>query len=497
MTKNKNSFCTNCGKELTEDSKFCQFCGEKVEQIEEKESKKIQEHTEETSIEVEKIEKPKRARRKSKDDLDDNISKTIVDEDKIETEVNESIKKEPLNIIIDEDMTIPEENKPVEVIINEEPKENSIKDSDEVNQLRKEKFEKSKKYIYPVIAVVVTFVICLIAFACFYQYYLKNLVIETTKREVTVTDTGISEAVEKVYDSVVVVESYSKNRLYATGTGFVYKTDDKVGYILTNNHVIEGADEVKVVFTNNKRVSVDVVGSDSYSDVALLGVDKDKVISVAEIGSSEDLKLGDTTFAVGSPLDSSTYAWTVTRGVISGKNRTVAVSSSNSNVATQVMQVLQTDTAINSGNSGGPLCNSNGQVIGITNMKLASSQVEGMGFAIPIETATKYAEKFIKGEEITYPYVGVTVADAQPTYRNPDASGVSVQAVENGSPAARGGLQKGDKILKINDVEVENSSFFKFELYKYDIGDKIEITVERDGKEKVLTITLGSKGMNA
>lgn len=494
MTKNKNSFCTNCGKKLVADSKFCQFCGEKVEQIEKEE---IVEEQKEAHIEVEKVEKPKRTKRKSADTLEDKTSEIAVGEDKIEAKVKESIEKAPLNIVINEEKPAVEENKPVEVIINEEPKENSIKTNDEVRQLRKEKFEKSKKYIYPVIAVVVTFVICLTAFACFYQYYLKNLVIETTKREVTVTDTGISEAVEKVYDSVVVVESYSKNRLYATGTGFVYKTDDKVGYILTNNHVIEGSDEVKVVFTNNKRVSVDVVGSDSYSDVALLGVDKDKVISVAEIGSSEELKLGDTTFAVGSPLDSSTYAWTVTRGVISGKNRTVAVSSSNSNIATQVMQVLQTDTAINSGNSGGPLCNSNGQVIGITNMKLASSQVEGMGFAIPIETATKYAEKFIKGEEITYPYIGVTVADAQPTYRNPDASGVYVQAVENGSPADKGGLKKGDKILKINDVEVENSSFFKFELYKYDIGDKIEITVERDGKEKTLNITLGSKGMNA
>lgn len=449
--KKSNIVCSHCEKEIPSESIFCQFCGEKV--VKEVES----ETTEPEKIEAEKIEVEKISKKK---------------EEKAET---------------------------VEIIINEEKKEEpkEINEDKEVErQAKKEKFEKSKKYIYPIIAVVVTFILCLGAFTCFYQYYLKNLVIETTKREVTVTDTGISEAVEKVYDSVVVVESYSKNRLYATGTGFVYKTDGDDAYILTNNHVIDGADEVKVVFTNNKREKVEIVGSDEYSDVALLGIDKDKIISVAEIGNSEDLKLGDTTFAVGSPLDSSTYAWTVTRGVISGKNRTVAVSASNSNVATQVMQVLQTDTAINSGNSGGPLCNSNGEVIGITNMKLASSSVEGMGFAIPIETAVRYAEKFIKGEEITYPYIGVTVADAQPTYRNPDASGVYVQAVESGSPAAKGGLQKGDKIIKVNGVEVENSSFFKFELYKHDIGDKVEITIERDGKEKTLTVTLGSKGMN-
>lgn len=463
-TKKSNIICSHCEKEIPSESIFCQYCGEKI----------VKEENKSAKTETEKIEKV----------AEPIIEEEVIAKDNIEKVTNSTEDK----------------NQNVEIIINEEKKEES-KETNSNNEIIvpivNNKFEKSKKYIYPIIAVVVTFILCLGAFTCFYQYYLKNLVIETTKREVTVIDTGISEAVEKVYDAVVVVESYSKNKLYATGTGFVYKTDDKDAYILTNNHVIEGADEVRVVFTNNKREKVDVVGSDQYSDVALLGIDKEKIISVAEIGNSENLKLGDTTFAVGSPLDSSTYAWTVTRGVISGKNRTVAVSASNSNVATQVMQVLQTDTAINSGNSGGPLCNSNGEVIGITNMKLASSQVEGMGFAIPIETAVKYAEKFIKGEEITYPYIGVTVADAQPTYRDPDASGVYVQAVESGSPASKGGLQKGDKILKINDVEIENSSFFKFELYKHDIGDKVEITVERDGNKRVLTITLGSKGMNA
>ncbi len=451
--KEEKIICSNCGEEISASSKFCQNCGTKVEV-------KVEENkTEVENVEVEKVSK------KKKEEIiletpKDNTAEVSVVYHKEESGIDEKLAKK-----------------------------------EEKRLVRQEKFEKSKKFVYPVIAVVITFILCLGAFTCFYQYYLKNLVIETTKREVTVTDTGISEAVEKVYDSVVVVESYVRNKLYSTGTGFVYKTDGDDAYILTNNHVIDGADEVRVVFTNNKREEVEVVGSDEYSDVALLGIGKDKIISVAEIGSSEDLKLGDTTFAVGSPLDSSTYAWTVTRGVISGKNRTVAISSSGSSVASQVMQVLQTDTAINSGNSGGPLCNSNGQVIGITNMKLASSSVEGMGFAIPIETAVKYAEKFIKGEQITYPYIGVTVGDAVPTYRDPDASGVYVQAVEKGSPAAKGGLEKGDKILKVNDVEVENSSFFKFELYKYDIGDKIDITIERDGKEKTLTITLGSKGM--
>lgn len=387
-----------------------------------------------------------------------------------------------------------EENIPKEV--EEKQKEEiQVKSDKEVTKSSQSKIEKYKKYIYPAIATIITFIICLGAFTCFYQYYLKNLVIETTKREVTISDTGISESVEKVYDSVVVVESYVRGELYATGTGFVYKKDDDNGYILTNSHVIENADKVKVVFTNNEREEVEIVGSDAYSDVAVLAVDKKKALKVAETGSSEILKVGDTAFTVGAPLDSKTYAWTVTRGVISGKNRAVSVTGSN-RYQTYIMEVLQTDAAINSGNSGGPLCNSNGEVIGITNMKLASSSIEGMGFAIPIETAIKYAEKFITGENIRYPYIGVSIYDAMPTYQNPTASGVYIESVEKNSPADKAGLKKKDKIIKVNETEIPNSSFFKYELYKYNIGDKINITVERDGKEKTLTVKLGSNSTN-
>ncbi len=454
MKKEKDIICSKCNSKIPSDSKFCFVCGEKVDKQEE--------------VVVETV--PHRGR-----------PKKIVDVDSV-SKNDEIIKKEE-----------------VKEEIKEQPKvDNNVPPVNNIGSTNKSSFESKKKYIYPVIAVVVTFVLCFGAFTCFYEYYLKHLVIETTKREVTVTDTGISEAVEKVYDSVVVVESYVKNQLYATGTGFVYKVDGDKGFILTNNHVIENADEIKVVFTNNEREKVDLVGNDSYSDVALLAVDKEEVISVAEIGSSEDLKIGDTAFAVGAPLDSSIYAWTTTRGIISGKNRNVEVTTATNGFYSNsyVMEVLQTDAAINNGNSGGPLCNSNGQVIGITNMKLASDKIEGMGFAIPIETATKIAERFIKGESISYPYIGVTVADAKATYMNPTASGVYVQEVEKGSPADKGGLKKGDKILKVNDVEVENSSFFKFQLYKHDVGEKVRITVLRDGNEKVLDVTLGSKGMN-
>ena len=335
----------------------------------------------------------------------------------------------------------------------------------------------------------VTFLICLCLFGAFFEFYLKNLKVETIKtvKDVTVTDTGIADAVEKVYDSVVTVKNYSRGQLYSTGSGFVFKTDDKFGYILTNYHVISGGSEVSVVFTNNKEEKVTVVGYDEYSDIAVLSIDKSNILATAQLGSSESLRIGDTTFAVGTPVDSSVYSWSVTRGILSGKNRMVQVDN-------YVMSVLQTDTAINSGNSGGPLCNANGEVIGITNMKLASSQIEGMGFAIPIDDAVKNAESIISGKKINRPYLGVSIYDNNNYFSND--TGVYVESVEHGGAADKAGIKKGDKIIKIEDTEITNTSYFRYQLYKYNIGDKIKITVERDGKEKTFTVTLTSNSVN-
>lgn len=340
-----------------------------------------------------------------------------------------------------------------------------------------------------IVYVILTFCVCLCLFGGFYELYLKHLVVETTKtiKDVTVTDTGIADAVEKVYDSVVTVKNYVRNQLYSTGSGFVFKTDDKYGYILTNYHVINGGNEVSVVFTNNKEEKVTVVGYDEYSDIAVLAVDKSLVLSTAQIGSSNDMRIGDTTFAVGTPVDSSVYSWSVTRGILSGKNRMVQVDN-------YVMSVLQTDTAINSGNSGGPLCNANGEVIGITNMKLASSQIEGMGFAIPIDDAVKNTESLISGKKINRPYLGVSIYDNNNYFSND--TGVYVESVEHGGAADKAGIKKGDKIIKIEDTEITNTSYFRYQLYKYNIGDKIKITVERDGKEKTFTVTLTSNSVN-
>lgn len=373
--------------------------------------------------------------------------------------------------------------------IKDKKKNVNVNEADyvETNSKQEKRNIKSIKSTNGIVYVILTFCVCLCLFGGFYEFYLKHLVIETTKtiKDVTITDTGIADAVEKVYDSVVTVKNYVRNQLYSTGSGFVFKIDDKYGYILTNYHVISGGNEVSVVFTNNKDEKVTIVGYDEYSDIAVLAVDKSLVLSTAQIGSSNNMRIGDTTFAVGTPVDSSVYSWSVTRGILSGKDRMVQVDN-------YVMSVLQTDTAINSGNSGGPLCNSNGEVIGITNMKLASSQIEGMGFAIPIEDAVKNAETIISGKKIRRPYLGISIYDSNSYFNN--TSGVYVESVEKNGAADKAGIKSGDKIIKVNGVKIANTSYFRYQLYKYNIGDKIKITIERNGIEKTLTVTLAGSG---
>lgn len=373
--------------------------------------------------------------------------------------------------------------------IKDKKKNVNVNEADyvETNSKQEKRNIKSIKSTNGIVYVILTFCVCLCLFGGFYEFYLKHLVIETTKtiKDVTITDTGIADAVEKVYDSVVTVKNYVRNQLYSTGSGFVFKIDDKYGYILTNYHVISGGNEVSVVFTNNKDEKVTIVGYDEYSDIAVLAVDKSLVLATAQLGSSNDMRIGDTTFAVGTPVDSSVYSWSVTRGILSGKDRMVQVDN-------YVMSVLQTDTAINSGNSGGPLCNSNGEVIGITNMKLASSQIEGMGFAIPIEDAVKNAETIISGKKIRRPYLGISIYDSNSYFNN--TSGVYVESVEKNGAADKAGIKSGDKIIKVNGVKIANTSYFRYQLYKYNIGDKIKITIERNGIEKTLTVTLAGSG---
>ena len=329
-------------------------------------------------------------------------------------------------------------------------------------------------------------------------YYIpdNNEDTKVVEEVVTINESDtIAPAVEKVYDSVVTVLNYDRS-LQATGTGFVYKTDDEYGYILTNHHVIADARTIEVTNMQEVTVEATLLGSDEYADLAVLRVDKDFVLQVATLGDSTGMEIGDTVFAVGTPVDVKYYG-TVTKGIISGINRTVNVTLDNGDDF--MMEVLQTNTAINPGNSGGPLVNMQGEVIGINTLKLVEDEIEGMGFAIPIEMATSVLDKLESGQEIERPLLGVSMIDANnqyalfsyKVYLDKDyTKGVVVVDVENGSPAATAGFKKDDVILKIDDVEIEDSTHLRYILYKYSIGDTIKIEYERDGKAQIVEVKL-------
>jgi len=317
-----------------------------------------------------------------------------------------------------------------------------------------------------------------------------------TLKEVSVTETNtIKSAVDKIYDAVVYIESYQNGKSIGSGTGFVYKKEDKNSYVITNNHVIDGATEVKI--TNNAGATVDatVLGSDEYADIAVLSISTDAVLSVAEIGNSTVLELGDTLFTVGSPLGID-YMGTVTKGILSGKDRTVEVSLSNGQF---LMEVIQTDAAINPGNSGGPLCNINGEVIGVNSLKLVKDEIEGMGFAIPIEMVMATVDKLEKGEEVQRPLLGVSMLGIDETfslYRNgiiiPEdvENGIVVVSVEKDSPASNSGLQKGDILLEVDGEKITGIGHFRFLLYKHSVGDTMKLKYYRDGKIKDVEVKL-------
>lgn len=322
------------------------------------------------------------------------------------------------------------------------------------------------------------------------------------EKDVTVTDKGIADAVEKVYDSVIIVSTYKGNTQYSSGSGFLYKVDGKKTYIITNHHVVEGGDNYKITYTNGEIEEATLLGGDQYADIAVLEVTTKDNFEAVNLGSTDALRIGDTTFTVGAPLD-NVYSWTVTRGIISGKERLVEISLSNSSSSDYIMNVLQTDAAVNSGNSGGPLCDSNGEVIGVISAKISSTGVEGMGFAIPIEVAKEKAEQIINGESSEYPYLGASMANITDVMydrvysvylrKSNLTSGVMIIDVEKNSGAEKAKLQSGDIIISINGNKISNVAYLRYELYKHNIGDTIEITYEREGKEKVVSVKLSSK----
>lgn len=314
-------------------------------------------------------------------------------------------------------------------------------------------------------------------------------------RKFTVSEIGLSTGINNVYDSVVVVQNYKNDKSNGIGSGFIYNND---GYIMTNSHVIEGASNIKVMLMSGDAVDATIIGDDEYADIAVIKIDKKYVTKVATLGSSESINVGDTVFTIGSPI-SSEYYGTVTRGILSGKNRLVNVTVESSN--DWIMNVMQTDAAINPGNSGGPLCNANGDVIGINSMKLVQSQVEGMGFAIPIEDAISYANMIVNGEKIKRSYLGLRMVNVSSTYNftNEDIkidskviSGVAIIEILKDGPCNNTGLKKGDVITKIGDYKIKTVAELRYHLYKYKPNDKINIVVNRNGKVMSYKVTLGT-----
>ncbi len=309
---------------------------------------------------------------------------------------------------------------------------------------------------------------------------------------------SIAEGVRTVYDSTVVVEGFKKGSLISTGTGFIYKKDNENAYIMTNHHVISGTETVRVILSDKTEIEATVKGSEAYSDIGVLAIAANKVKAVATIGDSKKLRVGDSLFTVGSP-EGADYAGTVTKGILSGKDRLVAVALSNNNASDYYMKVLQTDAAINPGNSGGPICNINGEVIGITNMKLVDSKVEGIGFAIPIEDALFYAATLEKGENVSRPYFGIGMLDVGNSYylwqngiRIPSdvEEGIVILEVADHSPASEANLKKGDIIISLGGEKVSSIAEFRYVLYKHQSGEEVEVEYIRNSKLKSTKVKL-------
>ena len=287
-----------------------------------------------------------------------------------------------------------------------------------------------------------------------------------------------------------------KLETYSEGSGVVYMKSNGKGYIVTNNHVISGSDAVQVQLANGKTVSAKVVGKDSTTDLAVLSIDAKYVTQTAEFGDSKSLQAGQTVIAVGSPLGSE-YASTVTQGIVSAPARTIETSSGNQQT------VVQTDAAINPGNSGGALVNSVGQVIGINSMKLAQSSdgtsVEGMGFAIPSNEVVTIVNELVKKGKITRPQLGVRVVALNgipEAYRSrlkiksSLKNGIYVASINKNSSASRAGMKSGDVITAVDGKKVDDVSSLHSILYSHKVGDTVNVTVNRNGRNVSLKVKL-------
>lgn len=267
------------------------------------------------------------------------------------------------------------------------------------------------------------------------------------------------------------------------GSGVIISQD---GYILTCAHVVDGATSVKVQLQNGETYDASIVGSDATSDIAVIKIEATG-LTPAVIGDSDALAVGETVVAVGNPL--GTLSNTVTDGIISALNREVTVEDND-------MTLLQTNASISPGNSGGGLFNANGELIGVVNAKSSYSEAEGIGFAIPIDSAMEIAQQLIENGAVIRPALGVKILDVMDANTanqlGVSATGVYVVEVTAGGGAEAAGVQAGDRIIAVDDTAVSSSNSVKSYLADKQVGDTVNLQVEREGKVLTLTVTLGS-----
>lgn len=338
----------------------------------------------------------------------------------------------------------------------------------------------------------------------------------TVSKTAVKNENSTTQAVDKVKDAVVSVITYSANsqnslfgsaetdtdtnteQVSSEGSGVIYKKEGNFAYLVTNTHVISGAKKVDIRLADGTKVPGEIVGSDTYSDIAVVKIAADKVTTVAEFGDSDQLTVGETAIAIGSPLGSE-YANTVTQGIVSSLNRNVSLKSEDGQAIST--KAIQTDTAINPGNSGGPLINIQGQVIGITSSKIATNggtSVEGLGFAIPSNDAINIINQLEKNGKVTRPALGIQMVNLS-NLSSTDlqrlnvpssvTAGVVVRSVITSMPA-NGHLQQYDVITKVDDKAISSATELQSALYSHSIGDSMTITYYRNGKEETTTIKL-------
>ena len=334
----------------------------------------------------------------------------------------------------------------------------------------------------------------------------------TTVKTAYKNTTSTSEAVDKVKNAVVSVITYSDSsnqglfekeensdsQISSEGSGVIYKKEGKYAYLVTNTHVINGAKKVDILLADGNKVPGEVVGSDVYSDIAVVRISADKAKAVAEFGDSNQLTVGETAIAIGSPLGTD-YANSVTQGIISSQGRNVKLKADNGqNISTRA---LQTDAAINPGNSGGPLINIQGQVIGITSSKISNNgqtSVEGMGFAIPANDVVNIIKQLEEKGKVVRPALGIHMMDlsnlstsdlSQLKLPEKISGGVLVRSTLENMPASDK-LQRYDVITKIDDTDIESTADLQSALYSHQINDTIKVTFYRDGKQQTTSIKL-------